>query len=65
MISFIFFNLILAICINIFSAWLYDSIKEKRYQNAILLIIIEDCNSQSSFLYSPYPNSHHMTARNR
>lgn len=49
MISFIFFNLILAICINIFSAWLYDSIKEKRYQNAILLIIIEDCNSQSSF----------------
>lgn len=55
MISFIFFNLILAICINLFSAWLYDSIKEKRYQNAILLIIIEGCELQSSFLYSSTP----------
>lgn len=49
---FMILNLILPICVNVLSAWIYDSIKEKRYQNAILLII-EDREKRPSFLFLP------------
>lgn len=39
MISFIIINLILPILLGILSSWVYDSIKDMRYQNAILLIM--------------------------
>ena len=39
MISFIIINLILPILLVILSSWVYDSIKDMRYQNAILLIM--------------------------
>lgn len=39
MILFIIINLILPILLGILSSWIYDSIKDKCYQNAILLII--------------------------
>ena len=47
----IFTNIILSMFINILSSWIYDSIKEKRYQNAILLMI-EGRVLQPSFLHS-------------
>lgn len=55
MIEFIILNLILPLLLGILSSWIYDSIKEKRYQNAILLII-EDRISRSSFHFS-HPNN--------
>lgn len=48
MMTYIFINVILPLLLGILSSWIYDSIKEKRYQNAILLII-EDCEMQPSF----------------
>nr|DAS23941.1 MAG TPA: hypothetical protein [Caudoviricetes sp.] len=36
---FIIINLILPILLGILSSWIYDSIKDMRYQNAILLIM--------------------------
>lgn len=51
MMAYTFINVILPLLLGILSSWIYDSIKEKRYQNAILLIIIGDCELQSSFLY--------------
>mgnify|MGYP001525979897 CR=1 FL=1 len=55
MIEFIILNLILPLLLGILSSWIYDSIKEKRYQNAILLII-EDREMRSSFHFS-HPNN--------
>jgi hypothetical protein len=52
MMAYTFINVILPLLLGILSSWIYDSIKEKRYQNAILLIIVGDCELQSSFLYS-------------
>lgn len=51
MITYILINVILPLLLGILSSWIYDSIKEKRYQNAILLII-ESREMQLSFLYS-------------
>ena len=51
MITYIFTNVILNILLSILSSWIYDSIKDKRYQNAILLII-ESREMRLSFLYS-------------
>lgn len=42
MILFIIINLILPILLGILSSWIYDSIKDMCYQNAILLIIGAD-----------------------
>lgn len=51
MITYILINVILPLLLGILSSWIYDSIKEKRYQNAILLII-ESREMRLSFLYS-------------